>query len=396
MTHIKKSTIATLAAIFTLMPFAIDTYIPAIPQIASDLSTNVEYVAMTISLYVFVVAFGQLLGGYLSDKFGRIVVMTSGLLLFAVSGFYLVTIDSIHQLWVGRICQALGAGVAIVGVPAIIRDHAVGQEAGRLFTLIGFISILGPAIAPIAGAAILLNFNWHAIFVFLGCYGVFMAFLSKTFLPKPKKEKEHTEKTSIIQSYINVFKEKNAIGFLLANALFFSSFFTYLVNASVAYMDYFGVSETTFTALFTANIIFVIIVNRANAYLLKNKQPQEIVQSFQKIQLSGTIFLLCTTLFFPNILWLAVVGFIASACFNGGIAPNLNALFMKHFPNNAGTASGVFGAFQSIVAASISALATFLYNGTLIPMATVIFACAASAFFLVRWQLNHNKKLQIY
>lgn len=395
MTHIKKSTIATLAAIFTLMPFAIDTYIPAIPQIASDLSTNVEYVAMTISLYIFVVAIGQLVGGYLSDKFGRINVMIAGLILFAASGFYLVTVDSIVQLWIGRVCQAFGAGTAIVGVPAFIRDNAEGQEAGRLFTLIGFISIIGPAIAPIAGAVILLNFSWHAIFVFLGFYGIFMALLCRTFLPKPKKQQEHSEKQGLLQSYISVFKEKKAIGFLLANALFFSSFFTYLVNASVAYMDYFGVSETTFTALFTANIIFVIIVNRANAYLLKRKQPQEIVQTFQKIQLIGTIFLLCTTLFFPKILWLAVIGFIASACFNGGIAPNLNAIFMKYFPNNAGTASGIFGAFQSIIAASISALATYLYNGTLIPMALVIFICATSAFFLVRWQLNYNEKLQI-
>lgn len=374
------------------MPFAIDTYIPAIPQIAEELSTKVEYVAMTISLYIFGVAVGQLIGGYLSDKFGRMNIMISGLILFVLCAFYLTTVDTIAQLWVGRIIQSFGAGVAIVGVPAIIRDNAEGREASQLFTLIGFISILGPAIAPVAGTLILLHFSWHAIFIFLGGYGLLTVVMCKKYIPKEKKWEEDKPKEPILQGYLKVFKERKALGFLISAALFFSSFFTYLSNASVAYMDYFGVSEKSFTFLFTLNIVFVVIVNRANAYLLKRQQPQKIVRIFQKCQFAGTIFLLCATLFAPQTLWLAVVGFIASACFGGGVGPNLNVLFMEHFPDNAGTASGIYGAFQAIVAAIISAGATYFYNGTLIPMTFVIFICSAISFFLVHWQLNYNDR----
>jgi len=387
-----KTTIATLAVIFTLMPFAIDTYIPAIPQIALDLDTNSAYVAMTISLYIFGAAIGQLIGGQLSDKFGRVKVMITGLIVFSLSALFLANINTVWELWAGRIVQSLGAGIAIVGVPAIIRDNAEGQEASQLFTMIGFISILGPAIAPVIGAAILLNFNWHSIFIFLCIYGLFTSILCKNFLPKQAKPRQQTQKIHLFTSYLAVFKEKRAIGFLLGNALFFSSFFTYLINASVAYMDYFGVSEKLFTFLYTLNILFVIIVNRSNAYLLKSQQPKTIVQRFQKIQLAGTIFLLIITFLFPQILWLTVIGFIASACFNSGIAPNLNVLFMQYFPHNAGTASGVYGAFQAIISSIVSAGAAYLYNKTLIPMNLIIFICAISAFLLVRWQLHYNEK----
>lgn len=159
MNYIKLSAVFALAAIYALMPFATDTYIPALPQIASDLSTKVEYVAMTVSLYIFAAAVGQLLGGLLSDRLGRIRVIVAGLLLFSLSSLFLCYTDNIVQLWIGCILQAFGAGVAIVSVPAIIRDNTEGRESSQLFTLIGFIGVFAPAVAPVIGTTILLNWG---------------------------------------------------------------------------------------------------------------------------------------------------------------------------------------------------------------------------------------------
>lgn len=393
MNHIKLSAVFALAAIYALMPFATDTYIPALPEIATDLSTEVEYVAMTVSLYIFAAAVGQLLGGLLSDQLGRIRVIVAGLLLFSLSSLFLSQVDNIAQLWIGRILQAFGAGIAIVGVPAIIRDNAEGREASQLFTLIGFVSVFAPAIAPVIGTGILLNFGWHSVFYFLVFYGGFASILCLQFLPRRAVIKE--KKQSLIQGYITVFSNKKALGFLIANGLFFGSFFTYLANVSVAYIDYFGTSEKQFTALFVLNVGFMLIINRTSAFMLKSKEPEQILRFFQRIQIGGVSLLLLFTLFFPQVLTLTVLGLIAATCFNSAIVPNLNVLFMAHFKESAGVASGIFGASQAMLAAIISAIATYAYNGTLLPMVSVMFISSIAAFFLVRWQLAYNAKATV-
>lgn len=65
---------------------------------------------------------------------------------------------------------------------------------------------------------------------------------------------------------------------------------------------------------------------------------------------------------------------------------------MAHFKENAGVASGIFGASQAMLAAIISVVATYAYNGTLVPMVSVMFISSVAAFFLARWQLAYNAK----
>ena len=48
-----------LAMAMALGPLALDTYLPAFPAMAADLGVSVHEVSLTISLYVFVMAFGH-------------------------------------------------------------------------------------------------------------------------------------------------------------------------------------------------------------------------------------------------------------------------------------------------------------------------------------------------
>ena len=50
---------AVLAMTMALGPFAIDTYLPAFPSMASALGVSVHEVALSISVYIFVLALGQ-------------------------------------------------------------------------------------------------------------------------------------------------------------------------------------------------------------------------------------------------------------------------------------------------------------------------------------------------
>ncbi len=93
-------------------------------------------------------ALGQLVGGPLSDRLGRMPVMLAGLAIFGAASFLLSSSQSLAAFLLLRAVQAFGGGCAAVCIPALVRDRLSGREAARLFRLIGMIMVVAPAIAP--------------------------------------------------------------------------------------------------------------------------------------------------------------------------------------------------------------------------------------------------------
>jgi DHA1 family bicyclomycin/chloramphenicol resistance-like MFS transporter len=60
-----------LGLLDTIGPFSIEMYLPAFPEIASDLHTTVQNVSLSVSTYFLGFAAGQILYGPLLDRFGR-------------------------------------------------------------------------------------------------------------------------------------------------------------------------------------------------------------------------------------------------------------------------------------------------------------------------------------
>ncbi len=161
---ITKTQILTLAAVFAISPFAIDSYLPAMPSMASAMNVDISMLSVTVSLYVLGLAVGQLIGGPLSDKKGRRPVMAVGLGIFAVGSLLITTTIHIESLWLWRFVQAIGGGIAVVGVPATIRDNTTGKESAKLFSLIALIMMIAPSIAPTIGTLFLRMAGWQWIF----------------------------------------------------------------------------------------------------------------------------------------------------------------------------------------------------------------------------------------
>ncbi|MDN2662310.1 multidrug effflux MFS transporter [Psychromonas sp. 14N.309.X.WAT.B.A12] len=374
--HISTSLLLLLAGISALTPFATDGYLSAIPIMAKDLNTDISMVAVTVSLYIFGLAIGQLVGGPLSDKFGRKSIIVVGLIIFTLGSFAIPYAHSLEMLWTVRMIQALGGGIAVVGVPAIIRDNAQGKDAARLFSLIMLITMLAPSIAPSVGTLILKLSNWGWIFTSLAIVGAIVAVATLLVMPTEIKVKQANKSGG----YLSVFKEKRALGFLLAQGFSFSVLMTFLTNAPFAYIAHFGVSETFFSVLLILNVAGVSIVNRVNTYLLHKYEPNQLLKSFLIVQLTGAVILIVATAFFPESLWLTVLGFVAITATMGGVIPNSSACFMNYFGKNAGVAAATLGATQYMLGAAISALAALLSYDSLWPIVCVMTVATVIAY----------------
>ena len=111
-----RSLAILLAMLVAVAPLAIDMYLPAMKVMATDLSTAIHYVEVSISTFLLGFALGQLLGGPLSDKFGRKPLIALGLTLFSITSLMLTQTESIEQLLALRALQAIGGGLSLIHI----------------------------------------------------------------------------------------------------------------------------------------------------------------------------------------------------------------------------------------------------------------------------------------
>lgn len=383
-THtISRPLLVTLATVFAISPFAIDSYLPAMPAMAEYMGVNISLMSVTVSLYVFGLAVGQLIGGPLSDKKGRRFVMVLGLLIFAVCSTLLTSSSSIEILWIWRFLQAVGGGIAVVGVPAVIRDNSSGKESAKLFSLIALIMMVAPSVAPTVGTLILAMAGWQWIFYFLSSFAIIVIGLVLQFLPHTtiSRKSAGADANGKPKKYglLSVFKEKHALGFMLAQAFSYAVMMTFLTNASMIYMQVFGVTANHFSILFAINICGLVVINRLNSLLLRWFEPAALLKSFLLMQVGGGVILVTSQLIAPAQLYFAVTGFVVCVASGGGIIANSSACFLKSFAHNAGSASAVLGAVQYTTGAAVSAFAAFICMGRMQPVVMVMLVSSTIA-----------------
>lgn len=379
-----------LAMTMALGPLALDTYLPAFPQMAESLQVNVHEISLSISIYVFVLAFGQLVAGPLADKWGRSRVMLTGLAIFSGASLMLSLASSLDQLLMLRAAQAFGSGWAVVCVPALVRDRMSGQVAAKFFSTIGLIMIVAPAIAPAIGSFLLVNWNWSSIFLFLGGYALLVAVLLKLIIFNSRYRKPVVaQEISVVGRYAEVLKTKPALPLMLVGALSFSVMLLFITHASFIYQEHFGVGPSEFSMLFAANILFMVGMNLLNRRLLDNHKSVKILRWCLTLQFSGIVYLLVVSLNNPS-LWLFLPGIVVTVGSMGAIIPNIQACFMEYFHHNGGTAAALFGATQFSLAGLISALSSFLPE-SLVAVVMAQGACSILSLTLILLRTKREK-----
>ena len=377
---ISLSLVVTLAATMMLGPFSLDTYLPAFPAIADDLGVSSQAVAVSVSVYVFALAIGQLIGGPLSDKWGRKQVLMAGLVIFALASALLAALHTLPHFLIGRALQAIGAGWVLVSVPALVRDRISGQEAAKLFSFLGLILVVAPGIAPSIGSLLLKIGHWSGIFVFMAIYAVLMIplLIKIVFSEPPLPRSAETSQGSFIRRYIAVFKNRTALAYIAWQVGAFSVMMVFITHGSFIYQDHFGQSADAFALMFAANIVAMFCCNLINrALLARCFSSLRILQLATMLQGIGLVALtLAAVLQWP--VWLFLPAMMVTIGAHGALSPNIQACYMEHFGQNSGTAAALLGACQFGGAGVLSALSGLLPH-TLLAVVLAMVACGLLA-----------------
>ena len=158
--------VALIAMMFATIAFSVDAMLPALPEIARDLTTDHPHrTPLILTAFVFGMGIGTIIAGPLSDAYGRRVVISVGAILYIVAAGVAWASNSLEVMLVARVFQGLGAAAPRIVSVAIVRDLYAGRDMAKIVSLIMVIFTLVPAIAPLLGMAIINLYNWRAIFL---------------------------------------------------------------------------------------------------------------------------------------------------------------------------------------------------------------------------------------
>ncbi|MGE3875393.1 MAG: MFS transporter, partial [Parvibaculaceae bacterium] len=165
--------IALMALTFSLVAMSIDGMLPALGDIAADLSVaDPNDRQLVLAAFFAGLSIGQFIYGPISDSTGRKPAMYAGIGCFILGGLMCASATSFSMMLLGRVLQGFGAaGPRIVGT-AMVRDLYAGSPMARIMSFVMAVLMVVPVLAPSVGQVILLIADWRAIFYGLAIAGM--------------------------------------------------------------------------------------------------------------------------------------------------------------------------------------------------------------------------------
>ena len=362
-------------------PLAIDMYLPALPTLQVELAADEARVQQTLSAYLLGLAVGQLMFGPIADRFGRKPPLIGGLVVFILASAGCALASRIDSFVVLRFLQALGGASGMVVIRAVIRDRFDELQSARVLSLMMLVMGAAPILAPLGGGWLLVHGSWHWIFWFLAAFALLCLLLVSFFLEE--SHPSHRRSDSLVRALAAVlplFRDVRFLGPVIVFVAAFGSFYAYLAAAPFVFIQYFGVPADQFGWYFGASAGSFITVSQLNRRLVTRHGVRRVLGwGVTSLAASGLVLLGCSLsgllglagVFVPIFFIIGSIGLIAS---------NASSIAMAPFGERAGGAASLLGSTQAAFGVLASAAIGWVAGSGAVPMAIVMFGCAALSF----------------
>ncbi len=367
-------------------PFAIDMYLPSLPAISADLNASTAATQMTLMVFFITFGVAQLVYGPLSDMFGRKGPLYFAFAVFTLGGIGCLLAPTIAWLIAFRFVQGIGAASMMVIVRAVIRDLYTGTQAARMMSTIMLVFSVSPILAPLAGSALIVPFGWRAVFVAITLVAVLGLLLTIFALQetRPKSERVPVRMASVLGGFGFLLTDARFMGLTFIGGLGMASFFAFLASSSFVYIDHYGLTPTQFSLAFSVNAIGFIGASQFAGKLGERFGMTAVMNA--AVGLYALFAVVLAGIIFAGVdnMWVLIALLVMAFACLGLVIPTTMVLSLEEHGSIAGMASALGGTLQFLAGAVTITIASAFFDGTSLPMVTVIAACALGALALVR------------
>lgn len=211
--------------------------IPLMPILSQNFQADISRVAWSGTAFSLFYAIGCLFTGPLSDRYGRKLVITVGLVLLAITTEVLPMGSSLQWLIIWRALEGLAASSFAPVVVAYIVEKFSPQKRGTVVGVVSSSFLVSAIIGQIISSYLSQHFNWQAVFYVFGAIYVATAILVVSFVPSVKNYTSPSNLKMMFRNFFQLFFSKNlfkvyliAIVLLLTFVAFYSVLGEYLVD----------------------------------------------------------------------------------------------------------------------------------------------------------------------
>ncbi|QNN51954.1 Bcr/CflA family multidrug efflux MFS transporter [Nocardioides mesophilus] len=377
--------IVVLGLLIALGPLSIDMYLPAFPDIATDLSASTSAVQLTLTGMLAGLAVGQLVIGPLSDVFGRRRPLLAGLAVHLLASLLCAIAPTVAVLSVVRVLQGFaGAAISVVAL-ATVRDLFTGSAVARTMSRLMLVIGLAPILAPTLGGFVLAVTDWRGIFVVLAGAALLLSAVAFFGLREtlPPERRSAPGVRSTLRTYRSLFRDRTFVALVLIGGLMFASIFAYVGSASFVLQDGYGLDERSFGLVFGLNSLALTVLSQLNPTLIGRFGTANVLTFAIFMSLAAALGVVVTGASGAGGLVgvLVPLGLVLGAA--GLAMPNTPALALTRHGESAGTASALLGSVQFGIGAMVAPLVGLFGGTSAVPMGATMAGVTGLAALLM-------------
>jgi len=235
----RTRTVFILSMCMFIVFTSILSLIPMLPAISYDLNVSKTMLGVIMGSFMIFMAFPQIPIGVLSDRYGRRLFITIGILIFSLGLLIFGTAVSGLQLLAARSLSGLGAAMFFSTAYTVVNDIYSTNERGKGMGIISITVGLGTVSGYILGGVIGSIFGWRTVFLSMFCTSLLLSVSTLWLMETSPRTREHdfgikkmisttlimfTDRTILLSSLISMLCAIAVIGASFSFSFFASGF----------------------------------------------------------------------------------------------------------------------------------------------------------------------------
>lgn len=377
--------VGLIAATMALVALAIDSMLPALPEIGSALHVgDPNHRQLVVTCFLVGFGIGQPVYGTLADRYGRRPVLWGCLVAYALFALTCALSASFPLLLVARTLSGAAAAGTRVVAQTVVRDCYHGRTMARVMSLAFIVFMAVPILAPSIGQIILAFASWRWLFTLLGGLATIVFVWSALRLPETLRPERRMpiDPRSVIRAWRHVLTNRMSIGYALALMLLSGGLYGFVGSAQQIFVERFHTGNR-FGLCFAAVAGSMAAAGYVNSRIVERVGMRKVshgaVIAFVAI---AALHLTAALTGFETLAVFLVLQMALMAAY-GLTTSNFNAIAMEPMAAIAGTASSVQGAIAAAGGGLIGAVIGQAYDGTTVPFALGLMLTGAASLAIV-------------
>lgn len=377
-----------MAMIAAMIAFAIDSMLPAMGEIAAELTPTAPHrVQWILSSFFLGMGLGTLVAGPIADAIGRRSTILGGTAIYCLGAALAYSATTFEGVIAARMLQGLGVAGPRIASMAVTRDLYAGRHMARVMSLTMMVFTLVPAAAPLIGSWIMGAFGWRAIFLSFICFavavGTWFALRQGETLPRHRRRPFCV--AAILRGLQEVLSLPQVTRATMALVCAFTMVFLHITTSQLVFEHYFNRAEI-FPICFALIALLGAAAGYINARVVLRIGMRRLVMGALLTQSALSFAMLVLVIFqLPqSVMFPAYLFWIWSAFMTAGLTiGNLNAIGLEPLGHIAGLASSIISACATVGAVILVFPASLLFDGTPFVPALVIAVCGLVGFAVI-------------